>query len=118
MTWSRVITSSTKPPALVPEGCFAALRRSRHPGCEFLPKINAVANFPEMEPMPQQGIPPPPSVYWNHWVSGKLMKNLWGTITCGQNLHIKELTCPDRGDKSQDGTKCDPQHRHGLGDDR
>jgi hypothetical protein len=37
-------------------------------------------------------VPLPPVISWNHGLSGKIGKDLWGTITCGQNLAFKGLT--------------------------
>src|SRR5579871_2206892 len=37
--------------------------------------------------------PPLPPVYWNLWVSGKLVSNLWGSISYGQNLEPQRLNC-------------------------
>src|ERR1700756_5290450 len=47
---------------------------------------------------------PPPPIYWNHRVSGKMQFDLWGSITCGQNLDVKELTgrIPDEGSPKRD----------------
>jgi hypothetical protein len=36
-------------------------------------------------------VSPPSRSIWNHRVSGKSRNNLWGSITCGQNLDVKEL---------------------------
>jgi hypothetical protein len=38
-----------------------------------------------------RGIPPSPSVYWNHGVSGKMRFYLWAATSYGQNLDVKEL---------------------------
>ena len=62
--------------------------------------------------------PLPPPVYWNHRVRGKSRNNLWGTITCGQNLDVKELTSGILQIDSQHGYECDAAHRLGLDDDR
>ncbi len=65
-----------------------------------------------------RGYPPPPLVYWSHRVSAKLRKNLWGAITCGQNLDVKELrsrTLRNRVPKRDDERSA---HRLGLDDDR
>ena len=37
------------------------------------------------------GIPLPLPIYWNHQLGPELQNNLWGSITYGQNLDIKEL---------------------------
>ena len=44
--------------------------------------------------------------------------DLWGSITCGQNLDVKELTrrIPDEGSPRRDDTIS--AHRHGLDHDR
>ena len=36
-------------------------------------------------------VPPSPPIYWNHGLSGTTQFDLWGTITCGQNLDFREL---------------------------
>jgi hypothetical protein len=35
--------------------------------------------------------PPSPSNLWNHRVSGKFENNLWGSMSCGQNLEPQRL---------------------------
>src|SRR5580700_2844293 len=35
------------------------------------------------------GIPPSPSIYWNHDVSGQLRNNLFESTACGQNSENK-----------------------------
>jgi len=43
-------------------------------------------------PLPPAWVyPPSPPVYSNHRVSAKSRSNLWGTITCGENLDIKDF---------------------------
>ncbi len=74
--------------------------------------------FPEMGLERLYGAPPSPWVYLNHRVSGKSIKNLWGTISCGQNLDTKELGGLMLLVNSRNGTNALSAHRHGLGDDR
>jgi hypothetical protein len=62
-------------------------------------------------------VPPPPGIYWNHRVSVKSVSNLWGTITCRQNLDVKELRSQTHGINSQDGTNAISEHRHRLDHD-
>jgi len=62
-------------------------------------------------------VPPSPSVYWSHRVSGKPTSNLWGTITCGQNLDVKELRIQTHGTNSQGGTNAISAHRPRLDHD-
>lgn len=61
---------------------------------------------------------PSPSVYWNHRLRAKMQINLWGTITCGQNLDVKELAGWNRYDKDPKREDAVSAHRHGLGHDR
>jgi hypothetical protein len=65
---------------------FFVLRRNFSRHCEFQNGILLI-----------MGIPPPPSVYWHHGVSGKSQSNLWSSITCGQNLDFKELASAKLG---------------------
>src|SRR5215472_4571551 len=37
-------------------------------------------------------VPPPPPVYWNHRLSGKFRRNLWGSAGYGQNLEPHVLS--------------------------
>src|ERR1700729_3566010 len=46
------------------------------------------------------------------------MKNLWGTVACGQNLDVKELSGLTRRANSWKGMNALSAHCHGLGDDR
>jgi hypothetical protein len=36
--------------------------------------------------------PPPPSVYWNHQLSGKIRFDLWAAISYGQNIERQGVT--------------------------
>ena len=51
-------------------------------------------------------VPPSPLDLWNHRVSGKWYFKSWRSITCGQNLDVKELTLRARGINSRSGTKA------------
>ena len=62
--------------------------------------------------------PPPPRSIGIIVLARKCKNDLWGTITCGQNLDVKELTGANLTD---DGPKRDdviPAHRCGLHHDR
>ena len=74
--------------------------------------------LPELGRMPRLGVPPLPVILSNHRVSGKLPKNLWGTMSCGQNLDSKELRGWKLADEFQNGTNAGLAHRHGLDDHR
>src|SRR5271169_669106 len=65
-----------------------------------------------------RGVPPSPMVYWNHRVSVKSPNNPWGTVTCRQNLDVKELRSRVSLTNSHDGSNAISAHRPGLGDDR
>jgi hypothetical protein len=61
---------------------------------------------------------PSPLDLCNHRVSWKSQIKSWRSITCGQNLDVKELTLRARGMNSQNETDALSAHRHGLDDDR
>jgi hypothetical protein len=63
------------------------------------------------------GYPPPPWVYRNQRVSGKLRNNLWGSTTYGQNLDIKELRINTLKFQFHNGTNAMRPHSHVLRDD-
>jgi hypothetical protein len=87
--------------------------------CENLRENFLVVRIPELGRMPRpRGNPPSPVILWNHRVSGKSPKNLWGTISCGQNLDFKELSGWKFADEFQNGTNAGFAHRHGLDDHR
>jgi hypothetical protein len=37
-------------------------------------------------------IPPPPPIYWNHEVGGKILFDLWAATSYGQNLEPEGLS--------------------------
>ena len=51
---------------------------------------------------------PSPHDLWNHRVSGKSQTKSWRSITCGQNLDVKELTRSDSRDKFPERDGCSP----------
>jgi hypothetical protein len=74
--------------------------------------------FPKRDGRSFSRYPLPPAVYCNHRLRGKSRFNPWGTITCGQNLCVKELSGRALEKQFQNGTDAVSAHRHGLGDHR
>jgi hypothetical protein len=64
-------------------------------GCGFLLKIKLAAMVREWRGRPlcaeKIGYTPLPPVYLNHRISAKMTTDLFGSISCGQNLDVKEL---------------------------
>ena len=61
---------------------------------------------------------PLPLDLWNHRVRRKSQIKSWRSITCGQNLDVKELSVRAPGINSRNGRDALSAHRHGLDDDR
>jgi len=61
---------------------------------------------------------PSPLDLWNHRVSGESQIKSWRSITCGQNLDVKELTLSGSRDKFRERDGVLSAHRCGLDDDR
>jgi hypothetical protein len=86
--------------------------------CGFRTKIRSADGAPGTGLFGVPRYTPSPSVYWNHRVSVKIRINLWSSITCGQNLDVKELTGRNLDDEDPKRDSAVSAHRHGLGYDR
>ena len=74
--------------------------------------------FLKWEESDHQRYPPSPSVSQNQRVSGNYASNLWGSITCRQNLDVEELRSLCSRSFSRIGTEFRSLGCHGLDDDR
>lgn len=62
------------------------------PFCRVTVPLLALAFHLPVRFLRDRGVSPSPSDLWNHRVSGKFENNLWGSISCGQNLEPQRLS--------------------------
>lgn len=82
--------------------------------CGFLAEIKFAEFLPETGGFALAGYTPLPPVYWDHCLSAKIRINLWSTITCGQNLDVKELAGRNLGGAGPKRDDAVSVRRHGL----